>query len=89
MTGTRLVQEDHLGAAHQRAGEREPLFLSAGEPADRNGAELVDPQALGEDVHREGGAVHRRHVSQQREGPHRGRQAAVLEHDAHPRPEVR
>ena len=39
--GGRLVEEDHLGVVHQRAGDREPLRLAAREVLDA-GAGLVD-----------------------------------------------
>ena len=37
--GGRLVQEDHLGAPDEGGGERHPLSLAAGEPADGRAGE--------------------------------------------------
>ncbi len=40
--GRRLVEKQQVGLSHQRAGQREPLLLSAGELADPAGALRVE-----------------------------------------------
>ena len=84
-----LVEEHQFGSADQRAGQREPLLLPAGEPtvggAGRVGQAQRAQQPLR--VQRVGGVGG--HQVEHLAGPGRGIAAAALQHHADARPQPR
>ena len=87
--GARLIQEQHLRISGKGCGEGKALLLAAREPAHRAAAEAVDPEAVDQVPDRPGVPVHAGDVLQQRNGPGRRRQSAVLQHHADPRAQRR
>ena len=55
--GGRLIEEEQLGAVDQRAGDREPLFLPAGQRADAGATLFLELHEREHLVHRVGAPV--------------------------------
>ena len=81
-SGAGLVQEQDLGIADEGRCQGQPLLLAAGEPAHRRPGEGIDAEPFNEFVNGTRAGVHPGNVAQERNGPGRRREPAVLKHHA-------